>query len=435
MKRITFLPWDLNSWIRAFRMAGIPGLAILCLLIAEMVQLTDTTAPTAHEGAMTLVLVRGPFTLLALLLWLYKPVMPKLRLWDFQLWYLVWVLWFCISVSWSTDRTITLGKGVELLVAAGIMMQASRDQYAFQRLEGVYRLILLFTSLLALITILGYFAHISIFIQVKHSILASTTAESPFLSGNGLGYLTVSLMLTAFAEWQFCKLPRKLAFAELAFAGGIFLFSSSRTSLAIMGVGFLVIISRRSKLLLISYGIVIFTTLFFLGGKIVTYLKFDEQQGNIDTLSGRTVAWTAAFHYWLKRPLLGYGGGAGGKYVLANMGNTSLAAMSSLHSGIMESLTGLGIFGVLLGLAILILSTYQIYKLSKAFPQYSYLYIWVITFWITSIMSIGVLAWMEYGMAIYLVALAHIDVMNRNKRAEKAQLALQRIQAMRSVTA
>lgn len=435
MNRITYLPWDLNSWIRAFRMAGIPGQAILCLLIAEMVQLSDTGTHSAHESAITLVLVRGPFTLLAFLLWLSKPVMPKLRLRDFQLWFLIWVVWFCLSVAWSTYPTITIGKGVELVVATGVMMQASRDKYALQRLEGVYRLILLFTSLLGLITILGYFAHISMFVMPKHSILASTTAESPFLSGNGLGYLTVSLILAAFAEWQFCKLPRRLAFTQLAYAGGLFLFSSSRTSLAIMGVGFLVIISRRSKLLLISYGVVISTTLFFFMGKILNYLKFDQQQGNIDTLSGRTVIWGAAFEQWRKRPLMGFGGGAGGKYVLANMGNSGFATLSSLHSGVMECLTGLGIIGLVLGVGILTLSTFQMYKLSKEYPQYAYLYIWAITFWITSIMSIGVLAWMEYGLAIYLVLLAHIDAMNRNKRAEKARLAWQSLQAKRSATA
>ena len=41
--RFTIYPWDLKSWRSAFRVTGLPGIALFCLLIGAMFQIADTS--------------------------------------------------------------------------------------------------------------------------------------------------------------------------------------------------------------------------------------------------------------------------------------------------------------------------------------------------------------------------------------------------------
>ena len=54
------------------------------------------------------------------------------------------------------------------------------------------------------------------------------------------------------------------------------------------------------------------------------------------------MVWTAAVRQFENHPVLGVGGGIGGKVVISHIGNMYLEQMSSLHNGFLEVLTGLG---------------------------------------------------------------------------------------------
>jgi O-antigen ligase len=123
--------------------------------------------------------------------------------------------------------------------------------------------------------------------------------------------------------------------------------------------------------------------------------------------------WAAAIKDWKKQPWLGYGGGVGGKYVLAHIGNSALEVLSNLHNGFLECLTGLGIFGFLLSVSIFLICTFRVLRMWKRYPAFAGLYIWIVSIWIDSMMGMGALAWMDYRVVIYLILIAQTDILRK----------------------
>ena len=413
MRRFTFLPWDIYSWKTAFAWSGTSGLAMLALLLAEFLQLQDTNAPGMHASNATIWLIRAPLTFAAALLLLSRPYFPKLTLRDLRLWFLVYAGYFALSLAWSTAHLQTAGKAFELMIGTLIILQASRDQHALRRLEGLYRMTLLLFSLMALITVLGYFARIESFTAQRAGIFTQTTAESSFYSSNGLGYMAIAFILVAFAEFVLGGAKLSKALPQLSYALFIFLFAGSRTAFAILALGVVAVLLRRHKAALIAFLLCAAPAGVYLAPRLIKRLNRGQSQAGLDTLSGRTVMWTAAFRDWEKHPLLGYGGGVGGKHALSSVWGGSLSNMSHLHDGFLECLTGLGIFGFLLACAILVVATWRVARLWKKYPSFAGIYIWIISIWITNIMSNGVMSGMNDVVVIYLILLAHVDIVRR----------------------
>lgn len=410
---------------------------MLALLVADFVQLSDDPGQlAAHASTLTLVLIRGPLSLLALLIVIFYGHWSKLRLGDLRLWSLIFACFYVLSTAWSTYPLVTLGKGFEILLAVLILIQAtSGGDSALQRLRGMFHLTLLVVSSFALITVLGYLAGFETFVFHKPGVLFGTSAESPFLSGNGLGYAAACLMLVVFAQWQFCGLSFTTAGMEFLYASGLFLFSSSRTSLGLLLASFGLILLRRSKVLLFSVGLPVFGLLAFYSDEIIARLSFGSADSTIESLSGRTVMWAAALEQWKQHPWLGFGGGAGGKYVLSNIGIVSLEQMSSLHSGFMESLSGLGVIGFGLQLGLFLVVTYRVLKIWKKDPGGAPWYGLIVFFWVTTIMSLGVFGWMTYQMLLYLLLIGLLDWQRRyGSRATKISSAYIRAREPRMVS-
>jgi O-antigen ligase len=356
---------------------------------------------------------------LALLLLLVKPTFASLSRRDFCFYFLIFVLYFTASAAWSEEKVATLGKAFELFIGLGIILRASRGPHALLRLDGLRRLLLLVLATLGSIVLIGYALRIPAFISPRPGIGFSTSAQAPFLSSNGLGYVSSLILLSIFAEWQFGTLRRTKALPQMLFVGAIYMTASSRTSLAIFVVGIAIAIYQKSKpgflvfILCLAAGATIFWD------KILKIILGGQDQGNLDSLSGRTVMWAAAFERWKDHPLLGYGGGAGGKYIIAHLGNASLEVLSSLHDGFLELLTGVGAIGALVVIVLLCAVTLAVYKRWKRYPLFGGVYILIIHMWITSLMSLGVLAWMTYEMFFYLILLAILDVQRRNERKSR----------------
>lgn len=423
MKGFTLFPWDLSAWKLALNLSGIPGVAMLLLLLAGMVQIPEDSAISGmHASPVTIWFIRAPLTFAAGLLVLSGRSFSKLNWNDLRFWFLIYAILFAASVLWSTSPAGTAGKALELLIAILIILQASRDERALQRLDGLARLVILLVSSVALVSVLGYFARLPGFVYAKVGLITHTTAESPGLSTDSLGYLSISFLLASFAEWQFSGLTLKRFIPKLLYSSFLFLFSSSRTALGICLIGMALLLLRRSKAMLFVFCLASGAVAYFYAAKILKYLSFNESQSSVDTLSGRTLMWIAAIREWRRRPWMGYGGGVGGKYVISRIEISSLAKMSHLHNGFLECLTGLGIGGFILGLTLLTIATIRMMKLWTRYPFFAPLYVWVVIFWIQSIMSMGLLGWMNYLIAIYLVVLAHIDLLRRQERGFKSTL-------------
>jgi len=411
---VSIYPWKLDAWRYAFRTTGIPGLALLCLLLGTMIQYADpSSAGPAHTSTTMLVLVRGPLCVAAFLLLLFQPRAPRLHLRDARVVFLLFAAFYLVSTLWSTEHKGTLGKGLEICLAGVVFWETSREENALQRVNALRQIILLVISLVAVVTVCGYLVHIHAFIQNRPGIFTRTTAQAPFLSGNGLGYVSSALFLVVFAEWQANRLARGTAFCQMAYAMFLFAFAASRTSFAILILSVIFVVARKSGTL----GAVLTAILFALGlafqDQIMVALQGKEATSDFTTLSGRTVMWTAAIRQWQQHPVLGAGGGVGGKETLKHIGDIYLQTASSLHNGFMELLTGLGAIGFGLGIYLLILVTLRTWQAWRDHPEYAGIYVLIIHVWMTTVMSTGVLGWMGYEMAFFLCILTNVDLVRR----------------------
>ncbi|HEV2463834.1 MAG TPA: O-antigen ligase family protein [Acidobacteriaceae bacterium] len=414
--RVSIYPWDLRSWRSAFRIAGLPGYALLALLLGAMIQYLDITGVgggAGHASASSLLLIRTPMCLGAFILLLYQPRIASLRLKDSGLLFLAFGSLYFVSTLWSAVRIETLGKAVEILLATFCFLEVSRYENAQQRVDALRQIVLLTISAISLFTVVGFCLHLPNFSLANRGLFLKDAAQSPFLSGNGLGYVSVALFLVIFAEWQGGRIRFAPASRQMAFALLLFCFAASRTSFAILLVSVAIVVARRSKVLGIAVIAVISALIAVFQGGVLDYLHGTEAGSNFTTLSGRTIVWTAAIRQWQQHPWLGLGGGVGGKIVLAHINSYSFEILSSLHNGFMELLTGLGVVGVLLGVYLLLLVTWRTFRAWKLYPEHSGTYVLIVHVWACTIMSTGIFGWMGYEMMIFLCLVTTLDLLRR----------------------
>ena len=417
--RFNIYPWDLKSWRSAFRVTGLPGIALFCLLIGAMFQIADTSGGggAGHSSAGAILLIRTPAITLAFLLLLFRPRIAPMRAFDLRYAYGVFALLYFASALWSQQRVQTIGKAAELLLAGMVFFEATRDSHPIERVEGLRRITLLTMSAVGTVTVLGFMARVPAFVQHRPGLISSTTAQAPFLSGNGLGYVASALLLIVLAEWQAKRLAGKAAFWQIMFGLVLFSVSASRTSFGILLLSTLLVIFKKSKILAIlaATGLVLAGFLFWSG--ILTRLQGHQNSSDFVTLSGRTVVWTAAVRQFEQHPLIGVGGGIGGKVVISHIGNRYLEEMSSLHNGFLELLTGLGLIGFLLGTYMLVATTFRAWTAWESHPEYAGTYVLIIHVWMTTTMSTGILGWMGYEVALFLCILSNLDLVAERARS------------------
>lgn len=420
--RISIYPWNLRAWTRAFKITGVLGYALLALLLGAMIQFAEASSMgPGHTSATMLLLVRGPMCVTALLLLLFHPRVAKLRLSDTRLLFLAFGTLYLVSVLWSALKIETLGKAVEILLATFVFLEVSRMPDPVERVDALRQIILLTISLIATITVVGYIVHAPGFVQSRPGIFTRTTAQAPFMSGNGLGYVSSALFLVVFAEWHCRRLRTANAIRQMMFAMALFSVSASRTSFVILLLSILLVVGRKSKIfaLGLAAGMMLMITVF--ETTIMMFLHGNESSAAYDTLSGRTVVWAAAIRQFEARPFLGVGGGAGGKTVISHIGNFSLGTMSSVHNGFMEVLTGLGLVGMTICVTLLLWVTLRTWQIWQQHPEYSGTYALIIHTWLASIMSTGIFGWMGYEMALFLCIMTNVDLLHRARARVRVQ--------------
>ena len=258
--RFTIYPWDLKSWRSAFRVTGLPGIALFCLLIGAMFQIADTTGGGAgHSSAKAILLIRTPAIVIAFLVLLFRPRIATMRPFDLRFAYGLFALMYFASIIWSQEKVQTIGKSGELLLAGMVFFEATRENNPIERVEGLRRITLLMMSTVGAAAVLGFCARIPAFVQHRAGLISSSTAQAPFLSGNGLGYVSSALLLVVIAEWQAKRIPGKAAIWQLLFGLALFSFSASRTSFGILLLTILLVIFKRSKIIaaLVTMGVLL----------------------------------------------------------------------------------------------------------------------------------------------------------------------------------
>ncbi len=416
MRRISYLPWDLRSWRQAFQQSGVPGLAMLLLMLADTLALPTVHTHALHEDTTNIILFRLPLAALATFLVFLTPSFGKLRFGDLRYWFGISLFIFWASIAWSTSRVQTAGKAMEITVGFLIVLEATRGSEALVRLQAMLRLLMLCEATLALLTVLAYFTRLPEFVKQKPGFFTHTVADSSVFPTDSLGYFSVTLILVSTVEYMTRNIRLRQLVKELFFAGFIFAFSSSRSSLAIVAVGLFYILWRRSKLAAIVVSVAGIGVAIAFHSKIVKYLSFGQSTQSFDTLSGRLVLWLAAIQEWKRRPWFGYGGGVGGKWVIEHLADRYHDQMSFLHNGYLECLVGVGVVGFFFGMVVFILAIVRTLRLWRHYPQYSWIFIWIISFTLQTSVGPGVMSWMSDVMAMYLIFIVFLDVLQQNDR-------------------
>ena len=405
-------PWNMKSWRSAFSVTGLPGhRAVLHSCWAQCSRWKTFREEVRATAALKPFCSSAPLPLSSLFSFCYSsreslpcatPICGSAtsHLQGFTL----------FRRSGLQIPVQTLGKSAELLLAGMVFFEASRGENAIARIEGLRQITLLVMSLLGTLAVIGFCLRLHAFVQHRAGLVSSTTAQAPFLSGNGLGYVASALILVVIAEWQAHRIRGKAAIPQLIFALCLFSVSASRTSLGILLLSVLLVVFKKSKMIgiLSVTGVAVMGIMF--STEVVTRLQGHQSSSSFVTLSGRTIVWTAAVRQFEKYPLLGVGGGVGGKTVIAHIGNMYLEEMSSLHNGFLEVLTGLGIIGFILGASLLVVASFRAWTAWNLHPEFAGTYVLIIHVWMSTIMSTGILGWMGYEVAIFLCIITNLDL-------------------------
>ena len=307
----SILPWSIGAWIRDIQITGFAGLALLSLQIAEFGRFKPGLVHHAHEGLGSLLVFRVPFTLAAFILLIASLQFRKVRLRIFSGWFLLYAIYFLVSSIWSTAPVMTFGKGTELLIGLGIVLFVSCAEDPLYRLDALRTLLLRAIATVGSVAVVGYLLRIPAFVSQRPGIFLTSNADTPFLSSNGLGYISSLLLLCVIADYLSGRNHGQRVFMESGYALFLFLFAASRTSLLIIVVGIGLLFIRKSRILGASYFILIVVGIYLNLDRVINVIQEHQSQRNFDTLSGRTVVWAAAWRQWETNPFLGFGGEGG----------------------------------------------------------------------------------------------------------------------------
>jgi O-antigen ligase len=248
-----------------------------------------------------------------------------------------------LSAAWSVSAVVSLGKAAELSVAtAAVVLAANRETRA--AIEQLFAVTFWFGVTCLVIVLSGYLLGLPGF--WVHSTGVLPQMDTWFLSSNNIGYLSALTATVALDRALRRTADGSLMWATFGLAVATAISAQGRTGLAcfVLGVAGILVVHRRFKALLLG-GFVVFLTVLFFSEEIMAYLLRGEHVGSLQTLTGRTLVWQAAWESFLERPVLGSGFGVGSRYLFMTILAGWDQQFSSAHNGLMELLTGVGLVG------------------------------------------------------------------------------------------
>lgn len=335
----------MSGWLSAptgTRMSSL-SIAWLLLLLATFSH-GDSSDATASQSQLSAAnFVRFSFIITALALLATELRNPIRLAINPLLLFAVYATVCVLSTLWSVSPLITLGKAVELSAAtATLLFAASRDPSGRQISALLDLTFWVGVGVLA-IAATGYFMGFPGF-WVHSKGLISKQIATWFVSANGIGYLAAFTTTIALNRMLTQSSQRLVMSSLYAFALVIAIIAQGRTGLFALVLGSLVVLAIQRQfiaLLVAVTGMIALSLAFF--ETIQTYLVRGNYVENLQTLSGRTVMWKAAWESFISHPFAGVGFGVGGRSLFLT--KLSQFGMTSLHNGFMELLTGVGLFG------------------------------------------------------------------------------------------
>jgi O-antigen ligase len=262
-----------------------------------------------------------------------------------------------LSTAYSVAPVSTAGKayeiGVALLIAWAIALRRDGRSIARQTLE----ILVLYSAIQVTIAVVGFFAAPSLFaeVQSRTPFIGTATMVSPYSHSNGLSAAGAMLSAYAIARWlgraqrvdgeTSASLLSSRMWAALFVTGTLgTILASARQGLVIWIVSVTVVLwvfRRRLLLLTLPLGAAIVVSNWDVVWAIVSR---NQNASSLATWSGRLLYWQSGLEALSDHPFLGFGFGVGGRFVaLLRIGSGHI---SSVHSGYVEALMGVGLLGI-----------------------------------------------------------------------------------------
>jgi O-antigen ligase len=318
------------------------------------------------------------------------------------------------SFFYSAAPIVSLAKTFELAVALAVAMALAMREDAKDALRSALQLVVMLEGALIGVAVLGYFTMPSTFQLVggRPGFLAGPTMRSPYAHFNHLS--ASSGMLFAYALSSILSVRDRSARIGWSVVGVVatagMLLSAGRQGLVIfLAATAAVLFFQRRRLFLIAIlpasALVIAANWDLLFG----LARRGQSVANFQSWSGRFDWWSVALEVWEVHPWTGYGFGAGGRFVaLRQIGSN----VSSLHSGYIEALVGVGILGFLpLLYAIFRVGLWALASLRQRVDQTEA--VLIVPLLLHAAVSLGFGAWLVADVLLFFLLAAMSDFRSR----------------------
>lgn len=280
-------------------------------------------------------------------------------------------LWGLASTLWSVSPAGTLVKSFEycaqlglFVLAASLIRSGTRDpRKRLLALKSVFDwnwFLLCFSLALVYVGILVWPDYA--IMQGVGELGFSLQGALPAVSANGVGQLGAILGIVALIRVQ--RRGSRMVFVPILVISLLtMVLAQSRSPILgfLVAVAVVLVASRRYWLLLVVSGLVSGVLLSPYGLTIYEFLRRGQTDGTITTLSGRTTYWAESFQALQGSWLNGYGANVGGRYVLQSaLGEEEV---STTHNMYVETLVDIGVVGLILLVAGLVVTWLLLFKL------------------------------------------------------------------------
>lgn len=316
--------------------------------------------------------------------------------------FLLYAIFCLISTIWSVAPIATAGKAVELTVATLVVFFVMNRPDSAGNLRRLLNLNLLIAATALVAIILGFIVAPEAFSSPTRGLLPRRL-DTQFISANGIAYLAAISGTYALARIIDSGLRPGIHLTVYALSWCAAILAQGRTGLAALAIVSVLLPFRKRHWLTI---LLILLPTFVAGSALIgSFVVRGESVEMIYTLTGRTVLWTAGWKSFLENPWTGNGFGVGGRYVFLGGLSGFDPMISSLHSGFLEILTGVGIFGFLIWFAVFLSACIMALKAYMNGRNLDVAASFVLLVLVT-VMSTGVGGWFNLPLGFFLIGTA-----------------------------
>jgi hypothetical protein len=251
------------------------------------------------------------------------------------------------STLYSAAPLVTAGKIFEMVAGLTAVLAIVYGPDAKRRLGDTVTLVLVAQLALLAVGVVGFFLTPDLFgpFETRPGFVSPRTLAPPFMHSNAVSSASALVGVFALAKLFAGRSARAFWAAGLVVSAMALILSSGRQGVAMALVGVaLVLWFERRKLFALFIGPAAVLLFISYQQQIIAALSRDRPSNWI-TLSGRLPWWEAAITTWEQHPWTGWGYSTGGRFVaLQSIGSD---VVSSVHSGFLEVLVGVGILGAI----------------------------------------------------------------------------------------